>query len=56
MAEGGGKEALGTEGQGEVKGRGVWEPGLVVKYCGRCLGRAVGVRAFKLFFSWVGGV
>lgn len=40
MAGDGGKEALGTEGHGEVKGHGVWEPGLVVKYCGRCLGRA----------------
>lgn len=40
VAGDGGKEALGTEGQGEVKGHGVWEPSLVVKYCGRCLGRA----------------
>lgn len=36
---GGKKEALGVKVMGQFKGHGVWGPRLVVKYCGRGLGR-----------------
>lgn len=40
---------------GKFKGCGVWEPGLVVKYCGRCLGRRREPELSSCFFKLGGG-